>query len=299
MEVQGVGYRPFIYALARALGLAGAVRNTADGVLIEVEGDAVKVEQFRRRLTAEAPPATRVTSVTGRPIPVRGGTDFEIEDSQGGSGRTLISADMGICRECAAELVDPTNRRFRHPLITCTNCGPRFTVVNSAPYDRPATSLASFPMCDQCAAEYAAPENRRFHAQTISCNDCGPSVRLRLGRGMTVDDDDPIGMARRMLADGRTVAVKGTGGYHLACDAENEAAVRRLRERKRRGDKPLAVMVADLATATAIAEVSPAEADLLTDVRHPVVLLRRQANPDLRIADSVASGYPHVGILLA
>ena len=296
--VQGVGFRPFVYALARELGLAGSVCNTAAGVGVEVEGRPDALTEFVARLRADAPPLAHVESIERHPIPTRGGTDFVIAVSDDtASGRTLVSPDIATCAECVAELSDPTDRRFRHPFISCTNCGPRFTIVTGLPYDRPNTTMAELPLCDRCAAEYGDPGDRRFHAQTVACHDCGPTLRLTDPDGDERLGAEALAAARRMLADGATIAVKGLGGYHLACDATDEAAVATLRKRKGRGDKPFAVMVADLGQAQTLAHITPAEQDLLTDPRRPVVLLPHRAGSPL--ARSVAPGHPDVGIMLA
>jgi hydrogenase maturation protein HypF len=295
--VQGVGFRPFVYAVARELGLAGRVGNTGDGVLIEVEGPPEALAEFAGRLTACAPPLAVVAAVVVAEIEARGGTDFAIAESHGGGGRTLVSPDVATCDACLAELADPGDRRYRHPFISCTNCGPRFTVIVDLPYDRPATTMADLPLCAACAAEYADPGDRRFHAQTVACSECGPTLTLWRPEEAERVGAAAIDEARRLLASGAVVAVKGLGGYHLACDASDETAVATLRKRKDRGDKPFAVMVADLEAARSLAEVSPAEAALLTDVRRPVVLLTaRQESP---LAPSVAPDSREVGVMLA
>ncbi|MFB8274677.1 carbamoyltransferase HypF [Nocardia colli] len=268
--VQGVGFRPFVYTTAAELALSGRVSNDSSGVIVEIEGAPADLDEFVRRMRESAPPLAVVESVEQETIPLRGGTGFHIADTtRDGAGRTLASPDVALCADCARELADPANRRHRHPFINCTNCGPRFTIIATLPYDRPHTSMADFPMCARCAAEYADPTNRRFHAQPIACPDCGP-ILTYTGPG------DPLTAARNLLRDGGILAVKGIGGYHLACDATNEAAVAELRKRKRRGDKPFAVMVPDLDTARAIAEVDAAAAALLTSPARPIVLLARR-----------------------
>jgi hydrogenase maturation protein HypF len=297
--VQGVGFRPFVYALARELGLCGSVGNTGDGVLIEVEGQAPAVTQFAERLVTNPPPLALVEDVGSEAIPCQGGTDFTIGDSHGGTGRTLVSPDIATCPECLVEMSDPHNRRYRHPFISCTNCGPRFTVIVDLPYDRPATTMSQLPLCGACAAEYADPADRRFHAQTVACPDCGPTARLERPAEADQVGTDAVAEARRLLGTGAIVAVKGLGGYHLACDASDDAAVATLRKRKDRGDKPLAVMVPDLATAELIAELSAAERGLLVDARRPVVLLRKRAGARALLAGSVAPGTADLGVVLA
>ncbi len=310
--VQGVGFRPFVYALARELALSGAVANTPDGVVIEVEGAPAAVNAFATRVRTDAPPLARVESVTAEALPCRGGTDFTIADSQGGTGRTLVSPDVATCADCLAELADPADRRYRHAFISCTNCGPRFTVVLDLPYDRPATTMADLPLCSVCAAEYADPADRRFHAQTVACRDCGPRLTLHQPGLPDCHDDVAMAVARELLADGGILAVKGLGGYHLACDASHPIAVETLRKRKDRGDKPFAVMVADLTTAEALADLSGAERDLLTDPRRPVVLASRRCGKTSRrgvtpnrglstgswLAPGVAPDTPDLGLFL-
>ncbi|HST48471.1 MAG TPA: carbamoyltransferase HypF [Jatrophihabitans sp.] len=297
--VQGVGFRPFVYALARECGLSGEVGNTGDGVLIEIEGPGSAITGFAGLLLTRAPPLARIDDIGTVEIPSRGGTDFVIRDSQPTAGRTLVSPDVATCADCLDELGDPANRRYRHPFISCTNCGPRFTIVTALPYDRPGTTMAELPLCGSCAAEYADPSDRRFHAQTVACPDCGPTLTLHRPLEPAQRGGAAISETRRLLAAGAIVAVKGLGGYHLACDATDEPTVATLRKRKDRGDKPFAVMVADLDTARQIAELSAGEAALLTDPRRPVVLLTRRAGSDPALAASVAPGRRDVGVMLA
>ncbi|MGV9610807.1 carbamoyltransferase HypF [Nocardia xishanensis] len=301
--VQGVGFRPFVYTTAAELSLTGRVSNDSSGVVIEVEGAARELDEFERRVRCQPPPLAVVESLESTETPVRGGTGFHIADTtRDGGGRTLASPDVAICAECADELRDPANRRYRHPFVNCTNCGPRFTIIASLPYDRDRTSMAEFPMCDACAREYADPADRRFHAQPIACPDCGPTLGYT-GPG----EGDPVSAARELLRRGGILAVKGIGGYHLACDAANEGAVAELRRRKRRGDKPFALMAPDLATARAIVEVDDAAADLLTSPARPIVLLpRRRDDSKSTVSDefpapspSVAPRNPDLGVMLA
>jgi hydrogenase maturation protein HypF len=293
--VQGVGFRPFVYVTASELGLSGLVANTSSGVAVEVEGEPRPVADFARRLVAEAPAMAQVGQVRATTLAVRGGTGFTIAASDTGAGRTLASPDIALCDDCRAELEDPRDRRFRHPFITCTNCGPRFTIITSLPYDRAATTMAGFAMCDACRAEYDDPADRRFHAQPIGCPDCGPTLEL-VGDGAPVGGDDAVRQARELLAAGRIVAVKGLGGYHLACDAGNEPAVAELRRRKQRGDKPFAVMVRDVETAEHLVAMTADERRLLTGTRKPIVLLPRRG--DEVVAASVAPGNPDLGLVL-
>jgi hydrogenase maturation protein HypF len=297
--VQGVGFRPFAYVTAAELALAGSVGNTVDGVVVEVEGDPDAVAEYGRRLREDAPPLAMVTSVQPTDLPVEGGTGFTIAASGGdGPARTLASPDVAICADCLRELRDPADRRYRHPFITCTNCGPRFTIITRLPYDRDATTMAGFAMCPACRTEYEDPADRRFHAQPIACPDCGPRLDLRTGDGATAHGEDALRAARELLAAGRIVAVKGLGGYHLACDARNAGAVAELRRRKRRGGKPFAVMVADLDAARRLVTLTPGEAELLTGIRRPIVLLPRRTGAGDGVADAVAPDNPDLGLML-
>ncbi len=291
--VQGVGFRPFVYTTAVELALTGSVANDTDGVVIEIEGAEASVREFIRRVRESPPPLATVASVEESAVDARGGTGFLIGDTRrDGGGRTLVSPDVAICADCARELRDPADRRYRHPFVNCTNCGPRFTIIAGLPYDRERTSMADFAMCARCAREYSDPADRRFHAQPIACPDCGPTLSY-IGPG---DSARPLAAARELLCAGGILAVKGIGGYHLACDAGNETAVAELRRRKRRGNKPFAVMVADLETAARIAAIEPADATLLSGPQRPIVLLPRGERP---VADAVAPGNPDLGVMLA
>ncbi|MEU9450238.1 carbamoyltransferase HypF [Streptomyces sp. NPDC048277] len=299
--VQGVGFRPYVHRLAADLALAGFVGNTANGVVIEVEGAAAEVERFRERLADEPPPLAAVTAVAVEEVPVTGlDSGFTIRASeQAAPGRTFLPPDTATCADCLRELADPADRRHRHPFITCTHCGPRFTIATGMPYDRAVTTMAGFPLCPTCAREYGAPADRRFHAQPVACPDCGPRLRLVPAAGSGVRaarDGDALSRARELLAAGRIVAVKGVGGYHLACDAANARAVDTLRTRKARGDKPLAVMCADLDEAERIAVVGTAERAALSSPRRPIVLLRPRHG--VRLAPGVCPGSPHLGVML-
>ncbi|MER6714824.1 carbamoyltransferase HypF [Streptomyces sp. NPDC000877] len=299
--VQGVGFRPFVHRLATDLALAGFVSNTASGVLIEVEGPPDGVDRFCDRLAAEPPPLATVTGVGVEDLPVTGadGT-FSIRSTDRSPGRTHLPPDTATCGDCLRELTDPADRRHRHPFVTCTHCGPRFTIATGMPYDRVVTTMAGFPMCAGCAREYGDPLDRRFHAQPVACPECGPRLRLVPAAGSGVRparDADALAAARALLAAGRIVAVKGLGGYHLACDATDARAVETLRTRKARGGKPFAVMCADLDAVRRIAEPSPAETAALTGPRHPIVLLRRRPGA-AGLAPGVCPGSPHLGVLL-
>lgn len=296
--VQGVGFRPFVYTSAAALALTGSVRNDSAGAVIEVEGDTGDLADFMARLTDSAPPLAVIESIETQDLPVVGGTGFVIADtSHSDGGRTLASPDVAMCADCAAEQRDPVNRRYRHAFINCTNCGPRFTIISSLPYDRAATTMARFPMCRDCAREYRDPADRRFHAQPVCCPNCGPTLRYLAGNGTRTAGETALRHARRLLRDGGVLAVKGIGGFHLACDAADETAVAALRLRKRRGDKPLAVMVPDLRTARRLADIDDASQRLLTGPQRPIVLLpRRRGAP---VAHSVAPHNPDLGVMVA
>jgi hydrogenase maturation protein HypF len=294
--VQGVGFRPFVYVTASALLLTGSVANDEGGVVVEVEGDADAVAEFAARLRADAPPLAAIESIRSTALPVRGGTGFTIaESSRNGGTRTLAAPDVATCADCLRELADPADRRYRHPFISCTNCGPRFTIITDLPYDRPATTMAGFPMCAACAREYADPADRRFHAQPIACHDCGPTLTLVRPGQPAVGAADALATARDLLASGAILAVKGLGGYHLACDAGNERAVSLLRRRKQRAAKPFAVMVRDLDVARSLVDVEKAAAALLTGARRPIVLLPKG---NTALAASVAPGNPDLGVML-
>ncbi len=294
--VQGVGFRPHVARLAADLGLTGSCRNDATGVVLEVEGDPAAVASFERRLVSDAPPLARIESVVPADVPPAGSDVFVIEQSTAGAGeRTMVPPDTAVCDDCLRELGDPADRRYRHPFITCTNCGPRLTITLDLPYDRPVTTMAGFPMCPACAAEYADRTDRRYHAQPIACHDCGPTLRLDDAWGR-VEGEDALAGAVTHLQVGGIVAVKGIGGYHLACDASNPHAVARLRERKHRPDQPFAVMARDLDVAAGLVELAPDAARLLAGPERPIVLLRRRSTAG--VADSVAPGLDELGVLL-
>ncbi|HOJ21308.1 MAG TPA: acylphosphatase, partial [Armatimonadota bacterium] len=259
--VQGVGFRPFVYRLACSLNLTGWVRNGPDGVAIEVEGRPDDVARFVPRLQAELPPLARLTHLEEIPLAPEGSTEFSIRDSEEGVRPTaLIPADLTTCEQCAAEVADSTNRRYRYPFTNCTDCGPRFTIVEGVPYDRARTTMRAFTMCPECRAEYEDPRSRRFHAEPNACPACGPRLWLARARERSaVKPDascpDPIAEAARLLHAGKVVAVKGLGGFHLACDARRGDVVTLLRARKHRDHKPFAVMVSGLAAARALADI--------------------------------------------
>ncbi|MFC7382935.1 carbamoyltransferase HypF [Sphaerisporangium rhizosphaerae] len=294
--VQGVGFRPFVHRLATDLGLRGMVGNDECGVFIEVEGASGAVAAFVRAVRERPPPLAVVERVTSREIPVTGEPGFGIVASTGaGRGRALISPDVATCDDCLRELADPADRRFGYPFVNCTACGPRFTIVLSSPYDRAGTTMASFPMCEACAAEYHDPASRRFHAQPVCCPACGPRLRLVDAASREIPGD-PFARAATLLRRGLVLAVKGIGGYHLAVRAGDGPAVAGLRARKRREDRPFALMAADLDAARRLCDVGPEEERLLTGRQRPIVLLGRR--PDAAIAPAVAPGARSLGVML-
>ncbi|KAA0022195.1 carbamoyltransferase HypF [Antrihabitans cavernicola] len=293
--VQGVGFRPFVARLASELDLSGFCGNDDSSVFIEVEGRQADLDLFAQRVRSDAPSMSVIVDLTAEPMPAQGTNDFRIVESVHVDGaRTLISPDVATCADCLREFGDPSDRRYLHPFVNCTNCGPRFTVITELPYDRPFTTMADFPMCAQCRAEYRDPADRRFHAQPISCHDCGPRIFLEQD-GIRIDAD-VVRHAQRVLREGLILAVKGIGGFHLVCDATNPDAVDRLRERKHRPDKPLAVMAVDVAAARTIATISDREAELLRHPARPIVLLTKKQRCDLAIG--IAPGIGELGVLL-
>jgi hydrogenase maturation protein HypF len=297
--VQGVGFRPFVYGLAQKNNLRGWVNNTSAGVDIEIEGAPEAVSAFLHSLTTDPPPLARIESVTVTDIVPNHHTAFEIYASQNQPGAFQpVSADVALCADCERELFDPRDRRYLYPFINCTHCGPRYTIIREMPYDRPATTMADFPLCAECAREYADPLNRRFHAQPVACERCGPKLELASGKWLAslTTYHLPILSARHLLSSGAILAVKGLGGFHLACDAFNAEAVNELRRRKGRAGKPLAVMAADMATVEQLCEVNDEERALLTGREKPIVLLQRRANAGLPA--SIAPGVNTLGVML-
>jgi hydrogenase maturation protein HypF len=295
--VQGVGFRPYVHRLAAELGLAGYVLNDAHGVLLEVEGEAEAVDEFLARLAPEAPPLAILEHVGVSEGAPRGDTDFVIRASPRGElADAPVAPDSATCPECLRELLDPADRRYRYPFINCTNCGPRFTIVRGVPYDRPFTTMAGFTMCARCQSEYEDPGDRRFHAQPNACPECGPSVTLLTASGVRVDVADPVRAAAAALREGQIVAVKGIGGFHLACRADDASVVARLRERKHREDRPFALMCASLADARALVRLGDAEAALLSGPERPIVLAPRR--PGAEVAPSVAPRASELGVML-
>ncbi|HMK48756.1 MAG TPA: carbamoyltransferase HypF [Thermodesulfovibrionales bacterium] len=291
--VQGVGFRPFVYNLAKALNLKGFVINSSNGVTIEIEGKGSGV--FADRLSKEAPPLSQIMSIETVSLPFHGYRNFEIRESRDEGSFTLVSPDVSVCKDCFNELLDVHDRRYLYPFINCTNCGPRYTITKSVPYDRPNTTMSVFKMCPDCSTEYHDPGDRRFHAQPNACPVCGPQVTLIVGRQRTVVRKDPIGRTIKMLKDGKIVAIKGLGGFHIACDASNRDAVERLRLKKRKSNKPFGLMSPDVETVRKFCEVSREEEDVLISNRRPIVLLRRLPN---NLPDAVSPNNPCIGFML-
>ncbi len=295
--VQGVGFRPFVYQLAVRRNLRGWVRNTSEDVKIEVEGEAGDIESFLDGLRTQAPPLSHIEDITATPGPPAGYEKFEIRQSIAEAGKyQLVSPDIATCPDCLREIFDPANRRYRYPFTNCTNCGPRFTIIADIPYDRPNTTMKAFRMCPECQREYDDPLNRRFHAQPNACPACGPQLELVDDEGKKIACNDIINKTGELLREGKIVGVKGLGGFLLACDATSERAVNRLRQRKNRPAKPLAVMVADLDEVRRHCEVTNAEARLITSPGSPIVLMKwRGESP---ITKAVAPGLKYLGVML-
>jgi len=296
--VQGVGFRPFVYNLATRLQLNGWVRNTSAGVDIEVDGEQDVLDAFVKALRDEAPPLSRIDELTASFCPANGFTSFDIVHSESVEGTFQpISPDVAICDDCLRELFDPNDRRYRYPFINCTNCGPRFTIIKDIPYDRPKTTMVGFKLCPDCEKEYKDPTDRRFHAQPVACPVCGPKVTFeRLNAGTLASAEDAIQETRKALANGEIVAVKGLGGFHLACNATNAKSVAELRNRKLRVDKPFALMMHDLETVEKHCMVNNAERELLQSAARPIVLLKRKPEPNT--AREVAPNQDWIGVML-
>ena len=295
--VQGVGFRPFVYRLAQKYHLSGDVGNTAFGVMIHVQGSPDRITSFMRDIEHAAPPLAHIIKMVDYPAPLRSGSDFSISPSRPDqSATTLISPDISICEDCTKELTDSKDRRFGYPFINCTNCGPRYTIIDNIPYDRANTTMKAFLMCPSCQAEYDDPTNRRFHAQPNACDVCGPHVMLCNNIGEAITTKVPVDMAAEMLKRGSILAIKGIGGYHLAVDATNENAVKRLRKRKKREEKPLAIMACDIDAAKRFAKISAKEETLLLSHRKPIVLVEKK-EPN-RIAHEVAPRNNYFGVML-
>ncbi len=295
--VQGVGFRPFVYRIARELSLGGWVLNDSEGVLAEVQGPAKAVEAFARRLRDDLPPLASIDAIERSERSVEPSGAFTIAASRAGGAATPVTPDAATCPECLAELFDPANRRYRYPFTNCTHCGPRFTITRGVPYDRPRTTMAPFALCPECAREYHDPADRRFHAQPNACPVCGPKLALLDADGSPIAVDDVVAAAVRRLCAGAILAIKGLGGFHLVCDARNAAAVERLRRAKGREEKPFAVMAANAASLLPFAQVSAAARRLLESRERPIVLLEKEAECDALLS-GIAPGSATLGAML-
>ncbi|HEY47820.1 MAG: hypothetical protein AMJ88_01675 [Anaerolineae bacterium SM23_ 63] len=295
--VQGVGFRPFVYSLATRLSITGWVRNTSAGVEIEVDGAPEALDAFVHALREEAPPLARIDEFHVQDRAPNGFSDFQIIHSEAiPDAFQPISPDVSLCNDCLRELLDPGDRRHRYPFINCTNCGPRFTIIKDIPYDRPHTTMAPFEMCPECASEYEDPLDRRFHAQPVACPVCGPHIWLEMNGESVAEREEALQTARRLLKEGKVLAVKGLGGFHLACDATNPDAVATLRRRKLRVDKPFALMMPDLTTVEAHCTLDEAERELLQSHQRPIVILRRRT--ESKVTQEVAPGQDTLGVML-
>ncbi|MRR29734.1 carbamoyltransferase HypF, partial [bacterium] len=295
--VQGVGFRPFVYTTATRLQLTGSVWNTSKGVEIELFGPQNDLDRFLTELPERLPVLARIDQIESYPIPFQEVSEFSIKDSQAEEGQFLpVSPDMSICPDCLQELFDPKNRRYRYPFINCTNCGPRFSIIKNIPYDRPLTTMAEFKLCPTCQAEYDDPRDRRFHAQPVACPDCGPRVQFIVNSEIIGKFEGAISTARQFLIDGKIIAIKGLGGYHLACDASNVEAVQRLRERKKRSDRSFALMSFDLETVGKFCELNEPESQVLQSPQHPIVLLPKKE--ECNLPEELAPTQHHLGFML-
>ncbi|HID93538.1 MAG TPA: carbamoyltransferase HypF, partial [bacterium (Candidatus Stahlbacteria)] len=294
--VQGVGFRPFIYSLAKKYALNGFVLNNTEGVEIEVEGEHQNLREFIKDIRRASPPISSIEAIEETQLPFFGYKEFVIKESaKKDASSLLISPDIATCDDCLRELFDPKDRRLGYPFINCTNCGPRFTIIKDIPYDRPRTTMSKFVMCKDCREEYENPQNRRFHAQPNACHVCGPKIFLIDRAGKEIRGN-PIKETVRLLKQGKIVAIKGLGGFHLACDASNYEVVARLRQRKYREDKPLAIMVRDLNSIREVCQVSKEEAKLLCSPRRPIVLLKKRHTRV--IAENVTPNNNYLGVML-
>ncbi|MHC4916487.1 MAG: Sua5/YciO/YrdC/YwlC family protein, partial [Planctomycetota bacterium] len=294
--VQGVGFRPTVFRYASEAGLGGFVTNDSAGVVVEVEGPGEVCEAFVSLLRDEPPPAATVREFSSRTVDPRGETEFVILPSEPGAEPFIsIPPDLNVCHDCRREMSDPSDRRYRYPFTNCTNCGPRFTITRAMPYDRPGTTMAAFEMCTECSAEYGNPLDRRFHAQPVACPRCGPRVWIEWADRKGPEGEEAVAAARSLLARGGILAIRGLGGFHLACNADNAAAVGLLRERKKRPAKPFALMCPSLQRAEMLVELSEVERAVLGSVRRPILLARAR---DAELAGRVAPGNGRLGVML-
>src|ERR1700751_1030560 len=305
--VQGVGFRPFVYNLAQHIGVGGFVLNSSAGLTVEVEGPTTMLDEFAEHLRMDCPPLARIEAINVVDLePLGEKAQFEIRKSQAGEDKfVLVSPDVASCDRCLSDIADVHNRRFAYPFTNCTNCGPRYTIIRDIPYDRPTTTMAGFRMCADCEAEYHDPRNRRFHAQPNACPACGPTVVLaESGSALPMDADfcwadstRAFSTVRKLLHEGAIVAVKGLGGFQLACDASNALAVQRLRQRKKRSDKPFALMTRDICDVEKICVLAAGDRELLLSPQRPITILRRRS--DANIPLDIAPGNDTVGVMLA
>ncbi|MGV8905301.1 MAG: carbamoyltransferase HypF [Acetobacterium sp.] len=295
--VQGVGFRPFVYNLAKAYGLKGWVNNNSQGVTIDIEGAREDLDKFLECLENNPPPLAKIEKITIRSDEVQNISNFEIRESQKSLGKTtFIAPDIGTCSECAKDILNPDNRRRGYAFTNCTNCGPRFSIIQELPYDRDKTTMSEFVMCDECNSEYSDPTNRRFHAQPNACAACGPMLWVEDDKGQRLELEDPISFARNMLMEGKILAIKGLGGFHIACDGQSEIAVRELRNRKKRSAKPLAIMAKDIKTVKKYCQVNSLEEEILTGIKKPIVILNQKENCDL--PENIAPNQNTMGVML-
>jgi len=296
-RVQGVGFRPFVFQLADKYQLTGTVQNNLDGVKIHLEGKSVTIQAFLSDLKNKAPRLSKIHEILVEGTELQNLPDFTIISSErSGTSKLVIPIDSAVCDDCLTEMNDPKDFRYQYPFINCTQCGPRYTIIEALPYDRPFTSMKSFPMCDDCRREYEDPTNRRHHAQPIACPKCGPKVKLLDVEGLEVDSENTIKATVQLLKEGKILAIKGIGGYHLCCDARNEQAVAALRNRKKRPFRPLAVMAVSLSAIEELAELDPDERDLLKSPETPIVVLKK--HPQYQLAEKVAPGLSTIGVML-
>lgn len=295
--VQGVGFRPFIYSFAKSMNLKGWVSNTGKGVIIEFEGSDIDINDLTEKIKEQAPPLSIIKDIQVKELTSKGYKNFEIRHSiEDTKKQVFISPDVSICSDCANELYNSNDHRYMYPFINCTNCGPRFTIIRDIPYDRKNTTMNIFPMCEKCEGEYTNPLDRRYHAQPVSCYDCGPSLKLLDSQRNEVKTDDYISFIRKEIMQGKIAAIKGIGGYHLACDAYNTYAVGRLRQRKHRDEKPFALMTKDISTAYKHCCINNEEKKLIESFRKPIVLLQKRE--DCVLPDQIAPGNPFLGLML-